>query len=564
MSTLEMLPAYSDEVGIFVRKSAPLTVVDPETGAFCREDDSNGRAPAPRPRQIGNYESTLIRIFSQLFQPADPRLWTAGVWDPAEMHGVAIEENCAGIYLLAASLVAARRMTEAASLLRQLDAIAASRPGWRAWRGRSEFLWAVHAEQTGDIPAVLRHSATATELIETIDERPLDSLERGRCRLLKTVDAVAREQLPLLAARARIGLGEPHQAQSILENRYGSAEAAEAGQPSMMARLACGQGRLSDALRLATVALDNADLTDAPTEIVSLEARVVLAEVLFERNSLDAAEEHLQAALQLCYVTQAAPWMWIVQTHLARLSVAQQRATEATPRLEHLRQVRKSGLLPRPLLRELNRVEVDYRIELGDLEDAVRIVKTSPPHDFDCDTLARVELFSGRPDQVIARLRSDRTPSPAAHIRRLILVACAEKQEGRAEKATNSLRLAVEAAQGEQYVRPFLQLAAQVCPLLRHMGRSASNIFLSQLLSHVGPIAASPVTGKDVTLLEPLTDREWEVLQHLGSHRTQRQIASLMFVSNNTVKTHVKSIYRKTGVSSRDEAVTIARAHGII
>jgi LuxR family maltose regulon positive regulatory protein len=43
-----------------------------------------------------------------------------------------------------------------------------------------------------------------------------------------------------------------------------------------------------------------------------------------------------------------------------------------------------------------------------------------------------------------------------------------------------------------------------------------------------------------------------------------RQIASDMYVSANTVKTHVKAIYRKFGVASRTEAVAMARTHGLL
>jgi LuxR family maltose regulon positive regulatory protein len=65
-------------------------------------------------------------------------------------------------------------------------------------------------------------------------------------------------------------------------------------------------------------------------------------------------------------------------------------------------------------------------------------------------------------------------------------------------------------------------------------------------------------------MLESLTDREREVLGYLSSHLGMRQIASDMYVSANTVKTHVKAIYRKFGVMSRSEAVAIARTHGLL
>ncbi len=65
-------------------------------------------------------------------------------------------------------------------------------------------------------------------------------------------------------------------------------------------------------------------------------------------------------------------------------------------------------------------------------------------------------------------------------------------------------------------------------------------------------------------MLEPLTERERQVLQHLPTHLNLRQIAIQMCVSTNTVKTHVKAIYRKTGAISRYDAVSIARGHGLL
>ena len=225
-------------------------------------------------------------------------------------------------FLLVAALLGARRTVQAVEMLRRLETITATRPDWRPWRARLEFLWAVFAEQTADIPGVLEHSAAATRLMGAGDH-PSVVLETQGGHLLHTIDSVASARLPLLAARARIGLGDPYEAQAILEARYGSLGAAEARQPALMATVACGQGRLSDALRLADAALHRAQRDGGPTEFENLEARVVLAEVFFERNALDAAQVELQAALRWCCLTEATPWMWTVKASLARLAVAQ-------------------------------------------------------------------------------------------------------------------------------------------------------------------------------------------------------------------------------------------------
>jgi LuxR family maltose regulon positive regulatory protein len=63
---------------------------------------------------------------------------------------------------------------------------------------------------------------------------------------------------------------------------------------------------------------------------------------------------------------------------------------------------------------------------------------------------------------------------------------------------------------------------------------------------------------------EALTTAELRVLQFLPSHLTFRQIGEHLFLSQNTVKTHALSIYRKLGVSSRDESVVRARSLGLV
>ncbi|MEU4221210.1 LuxR C-terminal-related transcriptional regulator [Actinoplanes sp. NPDC026623] len=62
----------------------------------------------------------------------------------------------------------------------------------------------------------------------------------------------------------------------------------------------------------------------------------------------------------------------------------------------------------------------------------------------------------------------------------------------------------------------------------------------------------------------PLSPREIEVLRHLPSELTVAEIGAELYVSVNTVKAHVRSIYRKLGVSRRREAIVQARNHGLL
>jgi len=65
-------------------------------------------------------------------------------------------------------------------------------------------------------------------------------------------------------------------------------------------------------------------------------------------------------------------------------------------------------------------------------------------------------------------------------------------------------------------------------------------------------------------LIEPLTDRELTILRLLPAPTRQRELASALFVTPNTLKTHLRAIYRKLGAESRGEAVIRARERGLI
>jgi len=70
-------------------------------------------------------------------------------------------------------------------------------------------------------------------------------------------------------------------------------------------------------------------------------------------------------------------------------------------------------------------------------------------------------------------------------------------------------------------------------------------------------------TRQPMTLTEPLTRRERVVLSELTEDVTLEEIATRLFVTRNTVKSQVRSVYRKIGVSTRSEAVAWAEAHGL-
>jgi ATP/maltotriose-dependent transcriptional regulator MalT len=98
--------------------------------------------------------------------------------------------------------------------------------------------------------------------------------------------------------------------------------------------------------------------------------------------------------------------------------------------------------------------------------------------------------------------------------------------------------------------------------LLRKLQNGPNRATVRRLLESGGPNrgAARPSTP----LPETLTARERDVLHLLAARRTNPQIARALFLETNTVKTHLKSLYGKLGVHSRDEAVHRAHDLGLL
>ncbi|WP_432458129.1 LuxR C-terminal-related transcriptional regulator [Cellulomonas iranensis] len=123
-----------------------------------------------------------------------------------------------------------------------------------------------------------------------------------------------------------------------------------------------------------------------------------------------------------------------------------------------------------------------------------------------------------------------------------------------------ALERALAASAAEGVVRPLRDRAADLRRLLlAHLGRgSAHEDLVTRLLTADGPGGVSREPG------HRLTERERHVLACLPSHMTVGEIGAALFVSPNTVKTHVRSVYRKLGVTSRRDAVRTAVERGLL
>jgi LuxR family maltose regulon positive regulatory protein len=123
-----------------------------------------------------------------------------------------------------------------------------------------------------------------------------------------------------------------------------------------------------------------------------------------------------------------------------------------------------------------------------------------------------------------------------------------------------SLAAALRLAEPEQLRLPFVLERGWISPVLRQDPDLAEAH--RRLLAALVPAQPAPAIGPDqapALPAEPLSDREREVLRHISSMLSTAEVASEMYISVNTVKTHLRAIYRKLAAAHRGEAVRRAR-----
>jgi LuxR family maltose regulon positive regulatory protein len=343
--------------------------------------------------------------------------------------------------------------------------------------------------------------------------------------------------------------------------------------------LALGAGHLEQAALLMHQVLDivGDNRTDRGT------ALLLLATLSYEWNRLSEAEQYIRQAYAL-HAETSNERLWLQSaTLLARVLYARGEHTQAQDVLQHL-----ATALAQPCwYREIELWLAHFALASGDLVTAQRrlagqqtIAQDETPLDIVYEQehvlAARLLIAQGEEGKVhqaldiLAGLRAEAQSQARlrSEVEVLLLMARAYERLRRKQKAKEVLKEALTLAQSAGYQRLFLDEGAEMVALLKgivsEVRAPLQVAFLRTLLRGFTTVQSSttPATGND--LLEPLSPQERRVLHLLVAGRTNPEIASELVVSLNTVKTQVKSIYRKLDIGSRHEASEVARRLGLL
>jgi len=309
---------------------------------------------------------------------------------------------------------------------------------------------------------------------------------------------------------------------------------------------------------------------------------VGLAELLHERNDLDAARRHLAAARELGDSLGLPQNRYRWRVGMARLRLADRDPAGALELLDEAERVFTTDFSP--AVRPIPAIRARMELAAGNVGDALGWVRErglsadddlSYLREFEHVTLARVLLAqhsaepSGPAGEAVVRLL-DRLLRAAEDGGRLgtvlevlVLQAGAHLASGDLPAALAALHRALTLAEPEGFVRIFLDEGPPMAALLKAtIQQGSAPAYARELAAAFGGGAPAHLPQQQ-GLVDPLSARELEVLRLLGTHLDGPEIARQLFVSLNTLRTHTKNIYAKLGVNGRGAAVRRAAELGL-
>ena len=191
-------------------------------------------------------------------------------------------------------------------------------------------------------------------------------------------------------------------------------------------------------------------------------------------------------------------------------------------------------------------------------------------------TQARVLIVAGSKDSLLKAteiLHKIRHQSEAYFFRNqtievAVLQSLALEKQGQADEALLALEEVLCLALPGGWLRPFVELGKPMADMLKRLkiqfDTDELGRFVDTILAAFSSTPAAPVHNQRPDQINPLTDRELQVLRFLVSSLSAGEIADELVVSVHTVRMHTKNIYSKLDAHSRIDAVEIAREMGLI
>ena len=324
--------------------------------------------------------------------------------------------------------------------------------------------------------------------------------------------------------------------------------------PGALALVRLESGRLSEAADAARSADAAARRLEFDQHFFAIDHLRALAGLALERRDLDTAEHLTEQVLHLSEARRPL-FEFLALLDRARIWAARGQFREALASIDSARLALAQA--SSTLLARADEQEALLRLSLGDLRSPAELAGRLPGVRREL-LLARIALAAGDHHAAQRHLQAvtpgDLTPRLA--LERQLLLAAAAIERGDRE-AASILGDALHQARRLGFLNTVIMTSPEIpTHLVEHAAELLPDPFIEQLITAALEVRASQdgAGRPGRVLVEPLTVAEQRVLALLPTS-TYLQIADILYVSRNTVKTHLRSIYRKLGATSRSQVL---------
>jgi len=295
-------------------------------------------------------------------------------------------------------------------------------------------------------------------------------------------------------------------------------------------------------------------------------ALVALAWIHLERNELRTAGRWLKQADAALGASPARLIAAVAYLVAARGALAEGRAAVVT---QIILRARSGCCVPGWLDHKLSLIQSRACAAAGDLPAAIAAAERAGASPEVAVTLAHAWMTAGDGGQARRALEpvlaADSGAADRVRVRAWLVDARLSYASGDRARGRRSLTSALRLAEPEQLRLPFAMERSWIGPVVRHdpdLARTHRQVLAPALPREQLPPAAPDQAA--ILTVEPLSEREREVLRHVSGMLSTAEVASELHISVHTVKTHMRSILRKLAVTHRGEAVRRARQLGLI
>ena len=348
-----------------------------------------------------------------------------------------------------------------------------------------------------------------------------------------------------------------------------------------LADVRMGQGRLSDAIAIYEKGLQIAESQPYVIQGIA-DMYAGLGGLYREQNDLNSARDYINKSEELGEQAGLPNWRVRFCKIQARMMQTMGDFDEALKLLEEAEQLYYPT--PLPDIQPIATMRARVWIQQGQINSALswahdqQLTLDSDVrylNEFDLMTLAKIHIAlveTGNHQSSIEKLTQllDRLLDSAEADRRMgsvieisILQARLYWAQGHREIALTSLQWALQVAEPEGYVRIFVDEGEVMKMILSEaIKQDISSVYSRQLLVAFENFSETSPTSQP--LIDPLSERELEILQLLADGLSNHEVCEHLFIALNTVKGHNRNIYQKLQVKRRTEAVARARELGLI